>query len=301
MMQYTTVHFLRDSQAENGEYIENFCSSPNKNLTVVATGSLHPSVLNENNFAINIMKNLCNDKIEFEFIENIYYRWLEELQPLEFTKIDQEAKDCFNYIGLKLHSDGKGKEKTWEAIVTGNLCLVKINRYSSKFELYQFQTYEKKDDYTNYFEIPVYFTGNYNYDDIFLLLNQELIPEFLAWIDREYQAWENFLLIQSNEEFNIVAKQLIQNEIIINNQTLIVLIKISFNQVELNKENIDKTQLNTNLFPKCNDLMQVRNKKMILILIGICSIYISLFYLASFPLQRPQSNPIRIEQKNNSP
>jgi Protein phosphatase 2C len=237
---------------------DRFENSPDGNLIALADGA--SSSLYPRKWAEILVKSFCH--VAADPIENIRRSHEEWLQPSQeiwrqyyLTKLQSSQRKWWQggseiknrgsatFLGLQLENlkllENSPLEKSqWQAVAVGDTCLFKLERETGNLLTFPLTAAREFKGTTPCFESlpeyssfpPQFTTGWYECGDIFLLATDALSQWLLADYEAQGEDWKKMFQCQHQHDFNSAIAQLRQQKLIKNDDTTLVVIKVSIDE-----------------------------------------------------------------------
>lgn len=154
----------------------------------------------------------------------------------KWWEVGSQIKDrgSATFIGLSLPTDADLEAQTWQAVAIGDSCLFKLEKNSENLFAFplnnsgDFKTttrcFESLPEYSSF--SPQFIEGSCNCGDTFLLASDALARWLLTDYENQSQEWQKIFELEKIEDFQQTIEQLRQKNLIKNDDTTAVLIKV---------------------------------------------------------------------------
>ncbi|MBE9014966.1 hypothetical protein IQ272_02120 [Chroococcidiopsidales cyanobacterium LEGE 13417] len=255
-MSYEIRYFSLPKIGELEQNIQDrFENSPDGSLVALADGastSLYPQ-----KWAEILVKSFCHvAENPIESIRRSHESWLQPSQEIwrqyYLTKLQSPNRKWWQggseiknrgsatFLGLQLQNlEPQNLEdfpkSQWQAVAVGDTCLFKLEQETDNLLTFPLTAardfksttlcFESLPEYTSF--PPQFAAGWYEYGDIFLLATDALSQWLISDYEAQGEDWKKMFYFQNQHDFDCFINQLRQQKIIKNDDTTLVVIKVS--------------------------------------------------------------------------
>jgi serine/threonine protein phosphatase PrpC len=228
---------------------DRFASNLDGSLVAIADGagsSLYPS-----KWADILVTTFCQSSGDpIEKMKKSHEEWLKPLQEewrqyylaqvsdpnRKWWQGGSQIKDhgSATFIGLSLQHFKNLEEGRWQAAAIGDSCLFKLDNKTKRLQTFPIQSSQEFKSTTKCFRSlseypsfsPRFEEGEFEKGDIFLLATDAVAQGILVDYENKGQDWREFFVLQEKENFAKLIMRLRDRNLIKNDDTTIVLIRI---------------------------------------------------------------------------
>ena len=228
---------------------DRFNISPDRSTIALADGA--GSSLYPRKWAEILVKHFCADlENSIDTILTSHQEWLklpqEQWREYYLAKLTNPNRKWWEkgsqlknrgsatFLGLNLSNDRDGQTKTWQAVAVGDSCLFKLDKNTDRLTAFPLNNSQDFKSTTPCWSslpeypscVPLFQEGCYSKGDVFLLATDALSQWILADYENRSPEWKKIFQLEKMADFVGIIEGLRQKNLIKNDDTTAVLIKV---------------------------------------------------------------------------